>query len=460
MLDTAPSGDSFAMRTSIFSPLLSVSKQPAAAPKSSLPTRVWLIVVTCLSLATTSQLQATDWLDFRGPTGQGHAPSGQLPEQLEPSRATWKTAVAGKGWSSPLVVKNQILLTTAVPEPADMPTAQSLRVLSFDATSGVLQWNVEVFRKSMESDLHSHAKNSFASPSAVSDGERLFAHFGPDGTACLSLDGDVSWKTDSLRYNPQHGAGGSPVLFDDVLVLNGDGVDDPFVAAVSCESGQIAWKTPRPEMPAPRWSFCTPLVIETAGQQQLISPASHMACAYDPQTGDELWRVRYPNKWSVVPRPVFAHGLVFLCTGYDGPAELLAVRPDGRGDVTDTHVAWRTDEQVPHNPSPLIIDDAIYLISDNGIASCRDALTGTLHWRQRLGGDFSASPLFADGRIYAFNEQGECFVFAAEHAYRELASSDFEETVFASPAVSDGAIFIRTEGHLYRFDRPPARDGN
>ncbi len=396
---------------------------------------------------------AADWPEFRGPTGQGHASADSVPAELRPAQATWKVPVPGKGWSSPIVANNQIFLTTAVPEPADAPTSYSLRSLSFDANSGQLLWDREVFQKSTADEVHSHAKNSFASPTAVSDGEHVFVHFGPDGTACLGFDGTLRWTNTDLRYNPQHGAGGSLALFADMLLLHGDGVDAPFIAALHRTSGKLAWKTLRPEMPAPRWSFSTPLVITLAdGQQQVISPASHMACSYDPNTGEELWRVRYPNKWSVVPRPVFAHGLVYLCTGYDGPAELLAIRPDGRGDITESHVVWRTDEQVPHNPSPLVIGNELFLISDNGIASCRDAATGELHWRQRLGGDFSASPLYAEGRIYAFNEQGALFVYAPERTDRELSRSDFEETVFASPAVVESAIIVRSESHLYRFD--------
>lgn len=411
------------------------------------------LVVAALAASLGSTAATADWPEFRGPTGQGHASSSPLPATLVPAEATWKVPVVGKGWSSPIVVGNLVIVTTAVPEPADAPTSQSLRALAFDATTGGLQWEREVFRKSTEADVHSHTKNSFASPTGVSDGTHVFVHFGPDGTACLDRDGNLVWRNDELHYNPQHGAGGSLALFEDVLLLHGDGVDEPFIAAVDRTTGKLAWKTLRPEMPAPRWSFSTPLVITLPdGQQQVISPASHMACSYAPHSGEELWRVRYPNKWSVVPRPVFAHGLVYLCTGYDGPAELLAVRPDGRGDITDTHVAWRVDEQVPHNPSPLVVGDDLYLISDNGIASCRDAVTGTLHWRQRLGGDFSASPLYADGRIYAFSEQGRLFVFAPERAYREISTSDFEETVFASPAVIEKAILVRTENHLYRFD--------
>ena len=177
-----------------------------------------------------------------------------------------------------------------------------------------------------------------------------------------------------------------------------------------------------------------------------------MVCSYDPLSGEELWRVRYPNKWSIVPRPVFARGLVFVCTGYDGPAELLAIRPTGSGDVTDSHVAWRIDRDVPHIPSPLVVGNEIFLVSDNGIASCRDVETGELRWRHRVEGNFSASPVHAAGRIYMVSEQGVCTVIAASGEYRELATNDLQEPTLASFAIVDRAILVRTERHLYRIE--------
>jgi outer membrane protein assembly factor BamB len=179
-----------------------------------------------------------------------------------------------------------------------------------------------------------------------------------------------------------------------------------------------------------------------------------MVLSYDPASGKELWRVRYPNKWSVVPRPVFSHGLVFVCTGFDGPAELLAIRPTGTGDVTDSHVAWRTKENVPHTPSLLAVGDELYLISDTGIASCRDVETGALRWRHRVGGNFSASPVHAAGRIYMVSERGVCTVIAAGRQYREIATSDLKEPTLASFAVVDKAIIVRTAGHIYRIEQP------
>jgi len=194
------------------------------------------------------------------------------------------------------------------------------------------------------------------------------------------------------------------------------------------------------------------LVIAVEGTRQIVCPAAQMVCSYDAVSGNELWRVRYPNKWSIVPRPVFSHGLVFVCTGYPGSAELLAIRPTGSGDVTDSHVVWRADKSVPQIPSLLIVGSDIFLVSNDGIVSCRDVETGTLHWRQRLEGSYSASPVHADGRIYLQSEKGVCTVIAASREYRQLGSTDLAEPIQASCAIADGAIFVRTEGSLFRIE--------
>ena len=413
----------------------------------------FVALVSALLVGGFGKGTAEEWPDFRGPDGQGHSATTGLPVAFGPdSHVGWKVRLPGKGWSTPIVDGGRVFLTTAVPSGETPPLRQSLRALCLDAATGKVVWDKELFSKDM-SKAKSHTKNSFASPSAITDGRHVFFHFGPDGTAALDRDGNVVWSNAELGYDPQHGAGSSPVFAGSLLVFTGDGVADPFVAALDRATGKLAWKTPRPEMPDPKWSFCTPLVIEVGGRKQVVSPAGHMVCSYDAETGKELWRVRYANKWSVVPRPVFTHGTVLVCTGYDGPAELLAIRPDGSGDVTDTHVAWRTDDNVPHNPSPVVVGDHVYLVADNGIVSCRDVRTGEATWRKRLGGNFSASPVHAAGTLWIVSEQGVCTAFkASPEAFEELGSSDMGEQVLASLAPAEGAFFLRTEGHLYRIE--------
>jgi outer membrane protein assembly factor BamB len=400
-----------------------------------------------------SSAPVEEWPEFRGPTGQGHSSATSVPVTWDlQNNVRWKVAIPGKGWSSPIVSDGRVYLTTAVPSGEDPPRRQSLRALCLDIVTGRKLWDAEVFVKQLGAGEQLNPKNSYASPTPVTDGMHVFVHFGPDGTACLDRDGNRVWINDSLRYHPQHGAGGSPIFSGSRLVFHCDGAEDPSVVALHRDSGTVAWRVSRPPMPSPKWSFATPLQIQVNDAEQLISPAAHMVCSYDPVSGAELWRVQYPNKWSIVPRPVYSHGLVFVCTGYDGRAELLAIRPTGSGDVTDSHVAWRTDSNVPQIPSPLIVGNEIFLLSDNGIASCRDVETGKPYWRHRVAGDYAASPVHVAGRILLMSEQGVCTVIEAGREYRELATNDLHEPILASCAVVGNAIIVRTAGHLYRID--------
>ena len=259
--------------------------------------------------------------------------------------------------------------------------------------------------------------------------------------------GEIVWRT-RLKYTPQHGPGGSPALFEDLLIVSCDGMDVQYVVALDTHTGKVRWKTSRPGNQA----YLTPLVIETGGRTQVIAPGAFRATSYDPRTGKEIWWVRYGQGFSNVPRPVFGQGLVFLCTGFFEP-ELLAVRPDGQRDVTDSHIAWTMKRGAPLTPSPLLVGENLYVVSDNGIATSLDARSGEIHWRQRLGGNFSASPLFADGRIYFLNEDGETTVVAAAQQFQKLATNRLDGRTLASIAVSGGALFIRTDRNLYRLEK-------
>src|SRR5262249_5139306 len=218
------------------------------------------------------------------------------------------------------------------------------------------------------------------------------------------------------------------------------------VVALDAATGKVIWKTDRKCEAFKKFSFGTPLVTDVGGKKQVVSPASDQVCAYDPDTGKEMWKVRYEG-YSLVPRPVFGHGLIFLSTGYDTP-EFLAIRAGGRGDVTESHVVWRTRRGAPLTPSPLLVGDELYLVSDLGVASCLDAKTGRVHWQERLGGAYSASPLYAGGRVYFQSEDGDGVVVKAGTRFERLAKNALGERTLASYAVADGALFIRTEKHL------------
>ena len=391
---------------------------------------------------------AADWPEFRGPTGQGTSTARNLPLRWgrDSKNIAWQQAVPGRGWSSPALQGGRLYLTAAVtPEGQGNP---SLRALCLDAATGKILWDKEVFAHTGPTGIHS--KNSHASPTPLVEGARLYAHFGHQGTACLDLDGQVLWRSTTLKYPPVHGSGGSPIVAGDALIFSADGSSEPFIAALNKLTGALLWKTPRSVEAKKKFSFSTPLLITVGGRQQVISPGSAAVCAYDPKDGRELWRVRYAEGYSVVPRPVFGHGLIYLSTAFDRPV-VMAIRPDGTGDVTETHVAWTLAKSAPNTPSPLLIGDELYFVSDAGIASCVDARTGKVHWSERVGGNYSASPVHADGRIYLQNEEGVGVVLAPGKTFQELARNDLGERTLASAAVTDGAIFIRTESRLLRI---------
>ncbi len=404
-------------------------------------------ILLLLSIAATAH--GENWPEFRGPTAQGTATARNLPvEWSATNNIAWKQAVPGKGWSSPVLANGRLYLTSAVEVGANL----SLRALCLDAATGRIVWNTEVCAPESGKVARGHAKNSQASPTPVVEDGRLYVHFGPESTACLDLDGKILWRNLTIRYAPVHGGGGSPVLVGDALIFSCDGASDPFLIALNKRTCDMLWKVSRPTDSKKKFSFSTPLVITVNGQSQVISPGSGAVCAYDPKTGRELWRVRYGDGYSVIPRPVFGHGLVFISTGYDA-AKAMAIRPDGAGDVTDTHVAWTVTRGAPNTPSLLLVGDELYMVSDAGVASCLDARTGQAHWQERLGGPCSSSPVYADGKIYAQTEDGKGVVFKAGKHFEKLAANPLGERTLASYAVGDGALFIRGEQHLYRIGK-------
>ena len=403
---------------------------------------VRLIFSLCLVL-TATPAGAEDWPEFRGPTGQGHSDERDLPvEWGEDRNVSWKVRVPGQGWSSPAIADGKIWLTTAVIDEAGL----SLRAVAFDAATGDEILNVGVFRQSDARLLN--PKNSHASPTPIVDGNRVYVHFGASGTAALSTDGDVLWTT-RFPYISQHGNGGSPTLYKDLLIINCDGYDQAFVVALDTATGEVRWKADRSGPFSQAYS--TPLVIRVGERDQAISIGAFRATAFDAETGEEIWHVRYEDGFSNVPRPVYGNGLVYIDTGFNQPT-LMAVRVDGSGDVTDSHVVWIQTRSIPFTPSPLLVGDELYIVSDLGVISCLDAATGDVHWQERVLGNYSASPLYADGRIYFSSEEGVTTVIAPGREFQELATNTIDGWMLASIAVYDGAFFIRTHTHLYRID--------
>lgn len=441
----------------------------------------------CLSVAA-SHAESL-WPEFRGPTAQGFSNAKGLPTEWAPDKnIVWRSEVAGKGWSSPVVANGKIFITTAVelpvdpsavvPEPvAPPPTAPgdatkrpapakkappappkpvTLHVIALDAATGKSLWDTQVFEAKDPAALKMHPKNSQASPTVVYEAGRLYAHFSHHGTACLDEAGKIVWATQENAYLPQHGTGGSPALVDDLLIFSADGITNPSVVALDKATGKTRWKVARPATEAKsKFSFCTPLVIEVAGQKQVISAGSGIVQALNPKDGSEIWHVMYGMGYSVVPRPVYAHGMIFMSTGYDKPVG-LAIKADGKGDVTNTHVVWQETKYVPHNPSMLVIGDELYMLADNGLFTCRDAKTNTVHFEERLLGPSSASLLYADGLIYAIDEKGVSAVVKPGKTLQVVATSDLKEKTLASMSVCDNDLLIRTELAVYRVGKKNA----
>lgn len=408
------------------------------------------VVGSFLALAFTVSLSAADWPQFRGSNGDGHADGAKLPTEWDKTKnVTWRKEISGLGWSSPVVVDGKIFLTTAVPSGGDY----SLRALALDAKTGDVIWNVEVFHEDGKKFPGVHGKNSHASPTAVAEGGVVFVHFGHMGTACLSAkDGSQVWVQQSLGYKPVHGNGGSPVLAGDHLIFSIDGTDRQEVVALDKRSGKVAWRTPRNLNVAKPFSFSTPLVIAVDGQDQVVSAGSGAVMSFDPKSGKELWRVKYGSGYSVVPKPVFGNGLIYLSSGYDSPV-FYAIKPDGRGDVTDTHVAWKSRTGAPRNASPLVVDDGVYLAADDGQLTCLNAKTGKVRWRESAGRAYSASPLFANGLIYLLDEDGLATIVKPGASYEEVIRIKMGEKALASYGVDGDALLLRTAKALYRIEK-------
>ena len=414
-----------------------------------------------LLLASPTPVSALDWPQFRGPRGDGTAPGAHPPiVWSESTNVAWKVPVNGRGRSSPVILGDRIWLTTAVEQgvvrqrigPDDMQTAEhvSLRAVCLERHTGKSLWETTLFDVPNPDPVH--WLNSWATPTPVVEPGRVYCDFGTFGTACLDAEtGKVLWQQ-HLRLDHQVGPGSSPVLCQDRLVLVRDGRDAQYVAALDKNTGQTLWKTGRPPIQTSshnlKKSFSTPLAIEQGGQVQLVAPGAHWTVAYDPLTGKEIWRVRHGDGFSFGTRPVFGHGLVFFGTGCF-KAQLWAVRPDGHDDVTASHVAWKTLRQVPVMSSPILVENELYWVSDDGMVTCADARSGQVHWQERLGGSFLASPLSAEGRLYCFRQDAKTIVLKAGQLFELLAENPLEGNVAATPAVGDRALYLRTDSHLY-----------
>lgn len=409
------------------------------------------VVPVCLLLAAVA-VAADEWPEFRGATGQGNASGAEPPIEWSTTKnVAWRQPVPGAGWSSPVIGGGRVFLTSRL---AAATGDVSLQLLCFDAATGQIEWQAEIFGSAEVPPRPGHEKSLPASATAVIDGEHIYVYFGHHGAACLDRSGRIVWRNPLLRFDSGPANASSPVIVGDRFIYLAEGAIAPSVVALDKHTGKILWRVRRTLPTKLKFSFGTPLAIVGAGRSQLIVPGDGSVAALDPQDGREIWRVRHSEIYAVMPRPVFAHGLVFVSAGYNR-GELRAIRPDGTGDVTDTHVVWRTIKGAPVTPGLVAAGDELYAVNDAGVATCWEAATGRVVWQERIPGNYSASPIAADGRIYFQNETGIGTVLRAGRAFAELASNDLGEPTLASYAVAEHAVFIRTAGHLYRIERQP-----
>ena len=407
----------------------------------------WLTVFSAVGLQTST---AENWPGFRGPTRQGISNEKGLPTQWsESSNIVWKTPIPGDGWSSPIVFDDHVFVTTATEEGA------SYRLLCLDRKTGAILWDKEILR---QKPGHKQGLNSYASSTPVTDGKNVYIVAFDGSIAAVSTEGDTVWMYRDFEYFSEHGLGVSPILYKDLLIVAFDpsssgpdpklGWQKPWdkavILALDKNTGKVRWEGKRGMS---RIAHVSPQILSSDGKDQLISSAGDAIQGFDLATGERIWTVSSPGE-GVVPSVVVGEGLIFTASGF-GASAIRVVRAGGKGDVTETHIAWESPDDVPKIPSMLYVKPYLYLVTEAGVAKCLKAATGEVIWRERLGDRYSASPVWADGKIYFLSEKGTTTVIQEGTEFKVFAENELNETCKASPAVSQGNIFLRSEKNLY-----------
>ena len=407
--------------------------------------------ITTLMMLAAPLCQA-DWLDWRGPTTDGHSDATDLPlTWSDTENVAWKVPIHDFGHSTPVVMNGQIWITAANED------GTKLYAVCLDFNTGKVVHDITVF--SPEKPQRRHPQNTYATPSVVLEKDRAYVHYGTFGTACIDTDsGKILWTRSDLHCDHLQGPVASPVLFEDLLIVHLEGVDVQYIEALDTKTGDTVWKEDRPhelyddiEPYFFKKSYITPIITKVNGKPQMVSNGSQATIGYNPRTGEEIWRVVYGGDNSI-GRPVQGNGMFFVdCGGIPGSHFLWAVREGGKGDVTDSHVAWKVDENVAGESSPVLVGDLLYMVAVKGTLTCLEAKTGKVVWEERLSGNYGASLLHANGRIYVSSKKGKTIVVEPGRTFKKLAENDLEGGFWASPAVEGNSLLLRTETHLYRI---------
>jgi outer membrane protein assembly factor BamB len=414
-------------------------------------------LIISLSLCHLISPAQDNWPEYRGPNSNGSSAATGLPLTFSDTQnVKWKTEIHGRGWFTPVIWGDQIWMTTATPD------GRKMFILCVDKTAGKVLCDNLLFENANVDPIADI--NSYASPSAVIEDGRVYAHFGSYGTACIDTKSfSVLWTRRDLIIRHSVGPGSSPILFENLLILTMDGTDEQYTIALNKRTGKEAWKTARRfDRPASdsdlenghaerRKSFNTPVLNTFNGRTEMISPAASAVYGYDPRNGKELWRAAHGG-YSNSFRTLVGDGVAYVDSGYD-KADLFAVKLGGTGDISSSHILWKTNKNIPFKPSGVLVDGFLYVVNDGGILSCLDSKTGEQVWLERIGGHFSASPICADGRIYFFSEEGQVTVIKPGRKLEILAKNQLNDGFMASPAISGKAMFLRTKTHLYRVEK-------
>lgn len=390
-----------------------------------------------------------DWPQFRGPGGCGRSLSKRTPVfWRERQNIVWKAPIHDKGWSSPVISGDQVWLTTATED------GKKLFAICINRRTGAIVHDLKIF--DVEKPAYCHPYNSYASPTPVLEDGRVYVHFGTYGTACIDAkSARVSWRQTDLHCDHYRGPGSSPIVHKNLLFVAFDGIDVQFLVALDKETGKLVWKKERAIKYGTsngdfKKAYGTPSLIVANGKELLVNTTAVATIAFEPLTGDERWIVYHGGMNSAAP-PQFDGQLAYLCTGDFGD-RLVAVRPNGEGDVTRSHVVWKSNRGVPSRTSPILIDDQLCMVSEAGVLTCMTAATGHVLWQERLGGKFCASPVFADGKLYLFDEDGTGVVGEPGAMWKKLSANKLDAGCMATPAIADGGIYVRTKTHLYRIE--------